>query len=68
MISMDLSFHGYFWVIPVIPGTSPGRQVTFDRDDDFVRAVADHLASRFHEATAQDSFSLSTNNGWTFNV
>lgn len=28
--------------------------VTFDRDDDFVRAVADHLASRFHEATAQD--------------
>eukprot|EP00434_Breviolum_minutum_P020098 symbB.v1.2.017725.t2/scaffold1366.1/size123243/1 len=28
--------------------------VTFDRDDDFVRTVADHLASRYNEATAQD--------------
>ena len=35
-------------------------QVTFDRDDDFVRAVADHLASRFHEATAQDQQLLAT--------
>eukprot|EP00439_Symbiodinium_sp_Y106_P059076 s329_g8.t1 len=28
--------------------------VTFDRDDDFVRGVADHLASRLGEATGQD--------------
>ncbi|CAJ1332138.1 unnamed protein product [Effrenium voratum] len=28
--------------------------VTFDRDDNFVRLVADHLASRYSEATAQD--------------
>ena len=30
-------------------------EVSFDRDDDFVRHVCDHLSSRFDQATAQET-------------
>ena len=35
-------------------GTGPPLEVGFDRDDDFVRGVCDHLCSRLSEATAQE--------------